>query len=388
MERINSIINNFSATYSLLEIILVGAIIILFIIQISLYLGLYRRIAKFSLLKRKPIREEEPAISVIIPLFAEDYNYLDNTLPTLLTQDYSKFEVVLVYVGNNGDFFTDVKALQRLYPNLSPVQIAYSPQYPITTKTALNVGIKSAKHDFVITSSSDATPSSERWLSLLAKGFLYGDVVLGYSSVQKQSGFLNFIFREYQFNCSVEWIASAIRRRTYSASRSALGFKKSLYFDVRGFNQLGMNVGENDLFVQRIATPNNVSVVLTPRATTTERIWGGWSWWWHNTKLLNTTHRFYPKWATASSFAELLFRTLFFVAIVAGLIFLPNEFKITALVLALVRYFMVLFVVIRNSRRLGESGIVAMHFIYDIFEPLLRLAINLASRRHHKNRWA
>lgn len=388
MEKIYSIIYSFSMNYTSLDLILGGVIIVLFILQIALYFGLYGRVASFRLMNKKTIREEEPAISVIVPLFAEDYNYLDHTLPTLLTQDYEKFEVVLVYVGNNGDFYTDVKSLQRLYPNLSPVQIAYSPQYPITTKTALNVGIKSAKHDFVITTTSDATPSSERWLSLLAKGFLYGDIVLGYSSVQRQNGFLNFIFREYQFNCSVAWIASAIRRRTYSASRSALGFKKSLYFEVRGFCQLGMNVGENDLFVQQIATPENVSVVLTPRATTSERVWGGWSWWWNNTKLLNTTHRFYPKWATASSFAELFFRTLFFVAIVAGLILLPYEFKITALILTLVRYFMVLFVVTRNARRLGEGGLVAMHFIYDIIEPLLRLSINIASRRYHKNRWA
>lgn len=373
--------------YGSVGIALGAAIIALLIVQIALHLGIYGRIASFRLMNRKQIRDKEPAISVVVPLFAEDANYLDTSLTTLLTQDYAKFEVVVVYVGNSDDFFADIQSLQRLYPHLSPVHIDYSPHYPVSTKIALNVGIKSAKYDFVITTSPDATPSSERWLSLLAKGFMYGDIVLGYCGVARQGGFKNFIFREYQFTDSVAWLASAIRHRTYSASRNALGFKKCLYFDVRGFNHLNMNVGENDLFVQQIATQNNVSVVLSPRATCTERTWGGWEWWWHRIKLLQTTHHYYPKWAMAPMIAELTIRTLFFASIVMALVFMPWEFKIAAIIVALLRYFVIMFVVVRNCRRLGEGGIIAMHFIYDIIEPILRLTIALTSNKKHRKSW-
>ena len=362
-------------------------ILALFIVQISLHLGIYGRIASFRLMNRKQIRDKEPAISVVVPLFAEDSEYLDNALISLLTQDYSEFEVVVVYVGNCDDFFADIKSLQRLYPHLSPVHIDYSPHYPVSTKIALNVGIKSAKYDFVITTSSDATPSSERWLSLLAKGFMYGDVVLGYSGIERQSGFSNFIFREYQFNDSIAWLSSAIRHRTYSASRNALGFKKSLYFDVRGFNHLNMNVGENDLFVQQIATRDNVSVVLSPRATTVERTWGGWSWWWRRIKLLHTTYRYYPKGSMAPTVAELTMRVLFFAAIVTALVSMPWEFKIAALIIALLRYFVVMFVVVRNARRLGETSIVTLHFVYDLIEPALRFALAVSIRKNGKKSW-
>lgn len=387
MEVIYDIIYRALMTYGGFGIALGIAILVLFIVQISLQLGIYGRIASFRLMSRKQIRTEEPAISVVVPLFAEDYDYLDSTLTTLLTQDYSKFEVVLVYVGNCNDFFEDVKSLQRLYPHFSPVHIDYSPHYPISTKTALNVGIKSAKYDFVVTTSSDATPSSERWLSLLAKGFLYGDIVLGYSGIVRQRGFQNFIFREHQFSCSVAWLSSAIRRRTYSASRNVLGFAKHLYFDVRGFNHLNMNVGENDLFVQQIATRDNVSIVLSPRATCTERTWGGWGWWWRREKMLQTTHRYYPKWAMVPTIVEFLFRVLFFAAVLTAVICMPWEFKLAALVVALLRYFIVMFVVIRNSRRLGESGLAPLHFIYDIIEPILRLAIALFSHKKYKKSW-
>ena len=387
MEKIPYIIHSALSNYGEIGIALGIAIFVLFIIEISLHLGLYGRIASFRLTLRKQTRDEEPAISLVIPLFAEDSDYLDTTLVSMLSQDYQKFEVVLVYVGNNDDFFADIKSLQRIYPHLSPVHIDYSPQYPVSTKIALNVGIKSAKHDFVVISNSDTTPSSERWLSLLAKGFLYGDVVLSYSGVAPSSGVQNFIAREYQFTTSIEWLTSAIRRKPYAGSRNALGFKKSLYFDVRGFNHLNIKVGIDDLFVQQIATPDNVSVVLSPRATCHERTWGGWQWWWHHIKEMQRTHRYYPKFTRASTVAELLLRLLFFASVVAAIVLMPWEFKVTALVVMVLRYFFVLFVVVRNTRRLGEMALVPFHFIYDLIEPLLRFMIALASRRKPKQLW-
>ena len=104
MEKIYDIIYSALMSYGNLGIALGGAIIALFIIQISLQLGIYGRIASFRLMSRKQIRESEPPISVVVPLFAEDSDYLDTSLTALLTQNYNAFEVVLVYVGNSDDF--------------------------------------------------------------------------------------------------------------------------------------------------------------------------------------------------------------------------------------------------------------------------------------------
>lgn len=362
-------------------------IVVLFLAQIALYIWLYQRIATYRLMSKPIIREEEPAISIVVPIFVEDSDYIDHQLPILLTQDYAKFEVVLVYVGNNEYFFKDIQALQNLYPNLSPIHITPSPRYPVSTKIALNVGIKGAKYDFVITTSHNATPTSERWLSLLAKGFQYGDVVLGYSGMEEQEGFTNRIIREYQLNKAMAWISSAIRGRTYAASRNALGFKKSLYFDVRGFGNLDMTIGEDDLFVQQIATPENVSIVLSPRATCVEHIWGNFKWWLQQVRMLRTTYRFYPKGVMRATTTELALRALFFVALIAALIVLPWQFKLAALGVAVVRFLIVLFIFTRNAHRLGEDGLTASHILYDFIEPGLRLFIALTPRTNGTKTW-
>lgn len=383
MEKISNTIFDFVGSEAF-DIALMVAVFALFFAQLALYIGLYGRIGNFRLMSKPAIREEEPGVSVVVPLFMDDPNYLETTLTKLLTQDYSKFEVVLVYVGKSDEFFNEIKAMTKLYPHLSPTQIDYSPRYPISTKLALNVGIRGAKYDFVVITSYDAEPSSERWLSLLAKGFVYGDVVLGYSGIKPAPGFANFLFREYELNKSLAWISSAIRDRAYAGSRNALGFAKELYDDVRGFNHLDMNVGEDDLFVQQIATRKNVSVVLSPRAACVEQTWGGFGWWLRRVAQLRTTLRFYPKGVLRLTKTELALRTLFFVVAIAAIALLPWKLMLGVIATMIVRYLLVLFVFTRNTRRLGESGLISRHFIYDFIEPLFRLFVALAPSKRKK----
>ena len=88
MEKIPYIIHSALSNYGEIGIALGVAIFVLFIVEISLHLGLYGRIASVRLTNRKQTRDEDPAISLVIPLFAEDSDYLDTTLVSMLSQDY------------------------------------------------------------------------------------------------------------------------------------------------------------------------------------------------------------------------------------------------------------------------------------------------------------
>jgi hypothetical protein len=89
----------------------------------------------------------------------------------------------------------------------------------------------------------------------------------------------------------------------------------------------------------------------------------------------------------APTIAELITRTLFFATTIAALVLMPWGFRLGVIVLALIRYFIVMFVVVRNARRLGEIALAPLHGIYDIIEPLLRLCIALGSRSKSKKSW-
>ena len=387
MERLNDITYAILTSYGQYGITLAAIILLLFIIQAVYHLGLYNRIAGFRLGNLTKRSDTTPAVSVVVPIFTEDVTYLDNGFTKLLAQECDNYEVVAGYIGNDDGFYADLCRLKSLYPHLSPIRINCTPYYPVTVKTALNVGIKSARNEHVLITSIDATPASKRWVALMAKGFQYGDVVLGYCGIDEQPGFKNFIFREFRFSNSVAWLSAAIRRKTYCASRHNMGFTKSLYLGVRGFNHLNMNVGEDDLFVQRIASADNVSIVLSPRVACYERTWGGWRWWLERVHRYGATHRYYPLGAKATVAFELLTRTAFFAAAATAIATMPWEYATAVGVLVFLRYFMVMFTFIRTARRLGETTLTTRHALYDVIEPLLRLFIILSQSDKQRDSW-
>lgn len=387
MERFSETYSAVADLYGTEGIILAALILATFAIEIYYYAGIYAPIAGFRLQKRRKVLDAEPPVSVIVPVFSENLAYLDEGLVELLTQDYDRFEVIAVYVGNDENFYADLVRLRNLYPHLKTTQIDYSPQYPVSAKTALNVGIKAAANEHVVMTTTDASPASKRWLSLMAKGFMYGDIVLGYCGLESKKGFLDHFFREYRLTESMAWIASAIRRRPFGATRHNFGFTKTLYFGVRGFNHLNMNVGEDDLFVRRIATADNVAPVLSPRAACIEKRWGGLSWWRNRTLYRGATRKYYPFGARNFMTFELVARILFFAAAIYAMAAMPLEYALAAAGLLAVRCCTVAFVMLRVSRRLGERGIVGRHILYDIVEPFVRACIRVSLLKRNENAW-
>ena len=67
MEKIYDIIYSALMAYGGLGIALGGTILALLIVQIALHLGIYGKVASFRLMNKPQIRENEPAISVVVP---------------------------------------------------------------------------------------------------------------------------------------------------------------------------------------------------------------------------------------------------------------------------------------------------------------------------------
>ena len=106
MEKLLDILNFIIDAYGWAGIALTVLTIALFCSQMYRY-GIYAGIPKYRLATRKKIRDNEPPISVIITLFSENADYLDSGLIELLQQDYERYEVVVVYVGNDDNFYAD-----------------------------------------------------------------------------------------------------------------------------------------------------------------------------------------------------------------------------------------------------------------------------------------
>ncbi|MGN0007975.1 MAG: glycosyltransferase [Alistipes sp.] len=388
MEKFYDMVCVFWQVHGITGVAVASLVSVTFIMELCHYLGTYASVAGFRLSKRTAKRlAKEPPISVVVPLFGENYEYLDNGLTALLTQDCTDYEVVAVYVGNDDSFYADLSNMSKHYAHLKTVQIAFSSRYPVSTKMALNVGIKTAANEHIVTTTTDAMPASRHWLARMAKGFTYRDIVIGYCGMERKKGLTNRIFREWQLASSVAWLAAAIGRHPYGASRHNMGFTKTIYFGARGFNHLNMNAGEDDLFIQQVGTADNVAVVLSPNSSCFERQWGGWSWWINRMRYFGITRRFYPVRAKAMPIIELSARVLFWASAAAAIVLFPVELKIVAGALLALRFLAVELAMLRISRRLGERNIAGLHFVFDITEPIIRLITGVLLRKRTESAW-
>lgn len=367
---------------------LAACILVLFAVQLYYYLIVYGRISRFRNSRRKKILESEPPVSVVVPLFSEDYRYLEESLPLILGQQYgATFEVVLVYVGASNDFYEELARMRLVYPNLTITKIEYNPRFPISVKMALNVGIKSAHNEHIIISTTSAQPATEQWLAMMGKAFMRGSIVLGYTAIEQKPGLKNYLMRMSRMQMSMYWMAQSVNHNTYRGSRNNFGFTKTIYFGTKGFSHLSMNIGEEDLFIQKIAKRNNVSTVLIPKATMLEHAWGGWRWWIAQLRHYGEAYKLYPIEIRNTIEWELGSQILFFLTILAALIIMPLEFKLAALLLLILRYIIVMLRAHSIAKRVGEKGVMLRYWIFDIFNPLLMLCVRVAMIRKDSTVW-
>ena len=371
------------AAYGWLGITLMVLIIALLIVQIYYYSIRYRRVPRYTNNSLPERLTQEPPVSVVM-VTQEDVEFLEERLPIYLTQDYENYEVVLVYVGNNEDFSILLTQMRLKYPRLKITNIKQNTRFPISNKQALNFGIRAAAFDHILLSTSDTIVTSERWVRLMAKGFTRGDVVLGYCGVELRSGFVGRLMRTQRMVESMMWLSSAVSGKPYRGVRNTLGLNRELYLSVKGFNHLNMNMGEDDLFLQELAEEATVSVIISPRATVRQKVWGGASWWLGARKYFGHTYRFYPLAARNAIEWEGGSRVLFFLAAVAALVVLPVELKIATAAMVLLRYILVYASVNSVRKRLGEKHIMATYFLYDLFGVWVEVALAI-SRRIYKD---
>ncbi|MDR2883052.1 MAG: glycosyltransferase [Alistipes sp.] len=374
MDIIAQYFNAAVGMYGTLGLGLMGALIVLFAIQMRYYLGLFRRLPSFRIGGRRDSRDGAGSISVVV-VMGDDYLWVENSLPALLAQDYEPFEVIVVYVGNNGEFAETLEAVSVSEPRFRVSRVKQHPLFPISNKMAINIGIKAARHDNIVITTPDAHPASHRWLSLMARGFAKGEIVIGYCGVEPSRGLADKLIRSSRMFSSLLYLTAAIRRKPYRGTIHNMGFARELYFRHKGFGHLNMNLGEDDLFMQQIVTRDNYTIVVHPKATVRQTKWGGLGWWLGECRLRNHAYPFYPfrvRWYIGLEAGS---RLLFFVAAAAAAVLMPFEVRVGVGGVAALRFAAVMLQMRRVARRLGERRLVPLYFLNDLFEPLFGIGV-------------
>lgn len=366
-------LTNIFEHYSWQGIALVFLAVTLFAIQIYYYAVVYNHIISFRLMREREKRRENPAISIIVPMRGESERFLVDELPALLHQEYDHYEVVVVYIGSDNDYYDE---LQRIRDNHSYMRLTRmggsNERFYISTKQALNVGIKSAQYDSLLFTIPGATPVSNEWVATMAKGFERGSVVIAPAVPNFEGNNLStYIMRMIELNQMRNAMVCAIEGKPYYAPRSNYGFDRKLYDSERGYNYLGIDIGENDLFLQEIATAKRTSVVMSRHSIVKEERIDMVSEWKEQMRYYGNTRQFYPAAAKQFTTRELGSRALFFIVAIAIIVILPLELKLGAIGLLLLRYAIAVWSSRRVAHKLGERDMALKYWIYDLLGPML-----------------
>ncbi len=107
--------------------------------------------------------EELPALSVIICAHNQGEEILKN-LPTILTQDYPNYEVVVIDDNSTDDTKDILKRFAHEYSHLYHSFTSQSAQYISHKKLSLTLGIKAAKNDCLVFTEAQCSPQSNQLL--------------------------------------------------------------------------------------------------------------------------------------------------------------------------------------------------------------------------------
>lgn len=382
------IFNDILQHYSWQGVALVGVLVVLFFVQLYYYAIAYYRIYRYRLMRRRKKIVENPPISVIVALRGESEEFLTKELPTLLHQDYGHYEVVVVYIGGDIDYYDELQLARENYSNMRLTRMGGDSRIYISTKQALNVGIKSAQYDALLFTIPGAMPRSEQWVSLMAKGFERGMIVAAPAVPHFDNDTLRtYLMRMVEFQRERNAMSRAVVDKLYYAPRSNYGYTRRLYDSTRGFNHLGIDIGDNDLYLHSIATPERTAVVLSRHSVVVEERPARWSEWLELMRYYASTYEHYP--ASAKTFArrERGSRVLFFLTAITAMAILPLELKLGALALVLLRYAIVVGTSRRVAVRMGERGIALRYWIYDLFGPVVELMIESKHSHNTPKLW-
>lgn len=366
------------------------AILIIFgaitLIQLVYYYVLYGRFAFHR--KKASLGFRDIPISVVV-VFRDDAAQLLQTLPQLLEQQYSSFEIVVV-----NDRSRDEHALQAIreykerYPNIKIVDLSTAVSTSRGKKMAISMGVKCASYDHILLTSPSCRPASAQWLSLMAQNFQFQHkIVLGYNTyAKKKDPYSHFVLFDNLIG-AMQYFSHALMRTTYRGDLNNVGFVRPLFYRQNGFIAYShLLYGEEDIFIHRASTQNNTAIEFAPEASTVRQHLPQYRFWrLHKASLFFTRKYNSLKNRLMIGIYELT-NLLFYVFLVLSVLASLHTplFLYITIGAAVVRIASMYVVMGLSAKKLKEKQLIPHFLFYDLLFSLLNPLYWLSAKLQHK----
>ena len=210
------------------------------------------------------------ATVVVYTRNAEDY--LRDFVKSLESQNYPKFDIVIVNDGSTDMTREVTDNLIKEYPNIKYTFVSDTAKNVSRVKVAYTLGIKASDNEVIVTTAANCRPVSDNWLRLLCAPLSNPriGVSLGYSyvpsEIQTDKGRYSRAFDSTL--ASAQWLGAGLEGKTFRGDQYNLAFRRKLFFDNKGYaSSTALNGGHDDIFINEIASRTESSVCLHPDAS-------------------------------------------------------------------------------------------------------------------------
>lgn len=361
--------------------IAIGVFALVLMIQLFYYLRFFTGVFQTV----EPTNRKDEGVSVII-CTRNNRPGLEANLPVILSQDYPNFEVVVVNDGSTDGSIAYLDELAKVEPRLKVLHLDIDDRFHRGKKFAQTIGIKGAKHNWMLFTDSDCTPESDQWIRLMTSYFSESkQLVLGVGRHQRQVGFINWVVQLETFHTALLYINFALKGKPYMGIGRNLAYKRDLFFSVKGFaSHQHILSGDDDLFVNETSTNTNVAVCLDSGSHTLSTIKGGLAWWVRQKKRHYSTGRLYrsdDKMRLATYFFSLFFFYAAFIYLLT-----TNVWMITLIGFG-IRFFVQGIILFRNTRKLGYEPYFWVYPFMDLGVLLIQLLVGIRGYFHKPKSW-
>lgn len=263
----------FSPTISFTALWLIGACALCVLAVAAFYFFRVRTVVNYRRRAdgERPDKPDSDYLPASVIIYSQgDAENLHELLEVVLNQDYpAAYEVIVVNEGEASDVRDTVGMLRNRYPNL---YLTFTPEGVVNLsrkKLALTLGIKAARYDVAVLTTTAATVTSPLWLRRMTWRFdknSPAEVVLGFAAVDPGEDSVHGCRRRaFDFVAeSVRWLSVAIAGKPFRGTEYNIAYRRSLFLKNKGFaRSLNLHYGDDDIFISEIANRHNTQVELS-----------------------------------------------------------------------------------------------------------------------------
>lgn len=245
--------------------LLLGAAVVVFI---AAALAGWTPLLRTASLGQPEEATDTPKLSVVVYAPSAEPE-IGEWLDAVMNQDYPDYEVIVVAQASAEGTRMIADHFQAYHDRLRFTFINPEARGLSRRKLALTLGIKAAKGNVVLTTSTSVGIPSSRWLSEMAAPFAHEATALSLGTVRpdfQNMGSLVALYRKYLWvTTTSRWISAALRNRPYRGQGDNLAFRRQTFFDHKGYaDSLLLKCGDDDIFVNSISGDGTAAVVVSP----------------------------------------------------------------------------------------------------------------------------